>query len=139
MSPLFDQYVLCIWICINIQTTSLTHSHSLTPSVTHTHTQSHTHNLTCTVIYTCNVVSERRTGHIRLAPSSSCSLQGSGTCGERRPSPAAHWSSQKGTWPLQDTRATLNPCAMSLQSTETEKHQHIYKATHLQWEPEDQS
>ena len=110
MLSLLNQYFLCVRIIsllyqhshTQILWESFSHTHTLSTTDTHTHTHSlsttdthtHTHTLSLTQPITHAMWILNDGLCIRSAPSASCSPPGLETCGGRRPSPAARWSSR---------------------------------------------
>ena len=98
MLSLLNQYFLCVRIIsllyqhshTQILWESFSHTHTLSTTDTHTHT--HTLSLTQPITHAMWILNDGLC--IRSAPSASCSPPGLETCGGRRPSPAARWSSQ---------------------------------------------
>lgn len=104
LGKMIDLYLLCL----DKQSVVSTFRHISSGCHTHAHTLAyrHTHTHTHATIHTCKVGCGWWTGCIRSAPSSSCSLPGLGSGEGRRPLPAARWSSQTETLPLQKTTNT---------------------------------
>lgn len=103
----------CVWINSPLDQ----HSDVIPLEVTLTLPRSHVHlaratNRTCQSGF--GMPGGEAGGHVRSAPSSSCSLPGWGSGEGRRPSPAARWSSRTETWPLRKRAdTTMRPQATS--------------------------